>query len=472
MDNNRAVPKTRPRPYDLRRKVLLKNFMREQMIYISEARRSATTSLAVNNETNFDDDLSNSVGNEENILTPKKVQDNIVSSTSAPEPTPSTSTFSEKENSNNFDSGSSNHPLVSNETSETNSRPSTRFPRLSNLLGMREKRKMGIKKAKHDFKTLKGINKKPLLNGISNKIKMGERPFKEKRKSFFSLFKSRREKKRNKISTVEKINIDGTQNTNNSESQVSRTSTQSVQTDISWSGIRDIIEQTVVSVISKTDLTISSGENSYRKDFCSNTNNLEFSNSKEKPFYTHENANHSQRTENSRRVLRSKSMQERCEKRHQASSCLRTRSMNRGYYNRSLDTSPYSTKKTLRFPSIEFEDHLTFSRAKTKSINVPNSRRILPMTKANNSSVLMTLPNNNSSKVIVRRSSMPERTSRWANKSYRPMRSNSVRENRNLQVSQQLPYRRKQSSSSTISSGRDGYACPLSLQDLPAEAFY
>lgn len=470
MENNRVVPKTRPRPYDLRRKVLLKNFMREQMFNVAIAHLSSAATSQVR-DSNFHEDLSNSVGNEENILTPKKVQDNIVSSSSIPEPTPSTSTFNEKENSNNFDSVSSDQSVVSNVSTETDSRASVKFPRLSSLLGMKQKRKSGIKKAKHNFKTLKGSHKLG-MKGITSKIKMGERP-KEKRNSFFSMFKSRREKKRNRVPTIEKPG--------KKESQVSNTSTQSVQTDISWSpGAYEMLEQSnkslleenrllsesLSNMISNTDLKLSSKKNSYCTDIYSSSNNLElFSNSKEKhPFDTHDNTNHSWQIKTSKsRVLRSKSMQERCEKRKLGNSRLRARSMNRGHFNKSLDTSSYSTKEPfpnkLRFPKIE--DHLRYSCAKPKAISVPNSSHAFPICKTNDSSILMTLPSNNSSKVIVRRSSMPERTNNWNNKSCRPTRSNSVRE-----------YCKSLRSSSCMPNGKDEYSCPLSVQDLPATAFY
>ncbi|GFY68598.1 uncharacterized protein TNIN_483401 [Trichonephila inaurata madagascariensis] len=484
MENNRVVPKTRPRPYDLRRKVLLKNFLREQMYHMSAVRLSAPATLEVNDST-LDQDLPNSISNDEKILTPKQVQDNIVSSLSSPEPTPSTSTFNEKENSNNFDNVSSDQSV---DNTETDSRPSPKFPRLSNLLGMRKKHKNGIKKAKHSLKTLKGAHK-PVVKGITNKMKISERP-KEKR-SFFSMFKSRREKKRNIMSSVEKINTFGSQKSGNNESQVSNTSTQSVQTDISWSpGAYELLEQSnkslleenrllsesLSSMISNTDLKLGSKNNSYCTDLYNSSNNLElYSSSKDKhSFDAHSNTNYSWQSQNSKsRVLRSKSMQERCERKSFASSRLRARSMNRGYFNKPLDTS-YSTKEPfsnrLRFPN-KLDDRLNFPRAK-KLLPVPNSSRVLPIRKANDSSILKTLPSNNSGKVIVRRSSMPERTTNWNNKSRRPTRSNSVRENHNLRASQRITFRPKQSSSCSVSNGKSEYLCPLSVQDLPAEAFY
>ncbi|GFR34167.1 uncharacterized protein TNCT_275041 [Trichonephila clavata] len=487
MENNRVVPKTRPRPYDLRRKVLVKNFMREQMFHFSAARLSAPATLEVNDST-FDQDLSNSVSNEEKILTPKQVQDNIVSSSSTPEPTPSTSTFNEKENSNNFDSVSSDQSVVSNDITETDSRPSPKFPRLSNLLGRKEKRKDGIKKAKHTLKTIKGVHK-PVVKGITNKMKISERP-KEKR-SIFSLFKSFREKKRNRMSSIKKINTFGSQKSGNKESQVCNTSTQSVQTDISWSlGAYELLEQSnkslleenrllsesLSSVISNTDLKLGSKNNSYCTDLYNSSSNLElYSNSKEKhSIDAHSNTNYSWQSQNSKRVLRSKSMQERCERRSFGNSRLRARSMNQGSFNKPLDTSystiePFSNK--LRFPINKLDDRLNFPRAK-KLLTGPNSSHVLPIRKTNDLSILKTLPSNNSGKVIVRRSSMPERTTNWNNKSRRPTRSNSVRENHNLQASQRITFRPKQSSSCSISNGKSEYLCPLSVQDLPAEAFY
>ncbi|GFX64698.1 uncharacterized protein TNCV_4681731 [Trichonephila clavipes] len=485
MENNRVIPKTRPRPYDLRRKVLLKNFLREQMFHMSAVRLSAPATLEGNDST-FDEDLSNSISNDEKILTPKQVQNNIVSSSSTPEPTPSTSTFNEKENSNNFGSVSSDQ---SADNTETDSRPSPKFPRLSNLLGMRKKRKNGIKKAKHSLKTLKGAHK-PVVRGIANKMKISEGP-KEKR-SFFSMFKSRREKKRNRMSSIEKFNTFGSQKDGNNESQVCNTSTQSVQTDISWSpGAYELLEQSnkslleenrllsesLSSMISNTDLKLGSKNNSYCTDLYNSRNNLElYSNSKEKhSFDAHSNTNCSWQSQNSKsRVLRSKSMQERCERKSFASSRLRARSMNRGHFNKPLDTS-YSIKEPfsnrLRFPNNKLDDHLNFPRAK-KLLPVPNSSHVLPIRKANDSSILKTLPSNNSGKVIVRRSSMPERTTNWNNKSRRPTRSNSVRENHNLQASRRITFRPKQSSSCSVSNGKSEYLCPLSVQDLPPGAFY
>ncbi|GBM59973.1 hypothetical protein AVEN_245574-1 [Araneus ventricosus] len=496
MERSRITPRLRPRPYDLRRKVLLKNFFREQMTYIPHIRSTVETPLDVNNDSDFDENESNSNTNEGNILTPKKVQDNIVTPISVPEPAPSTSNCSEKENSNNLensfvDETSSNMSEVE-ERPPSKSRLSRIIEKIDSRLSSKKNRRRGITKAKHELRSSKGILK-PAGRKI---IKDTEISTKVKAKSFFERFKSRREKKRNKSTTSRISNLFGSRNSSpfKCDSKVATTSTQSVQTDMSWSpdhyekmekSHRSLLEEnrllseSLSSIITNTDFRSSSTQNSCVTDSYTNSsgNSAAYFSHEQRPVTkTGGNGSHSQPVDSSRtRILRSKSMQNRSDKRSLASSRLRTRSLNcrsvkRPYNTDSIVTNePHCEQQPYKVKVKPFASPVA-SRAKTRP-SVLQSIDASPLYNTNTSSLLQTL-SSKSGKAIIRRSSMPERTYNWNSKP-RPVRSSSMRENnRYSYTSERVSPRPNQPSPRHRSTTFNGYSCSVPFQDLPAEAFY
>ncbi|CAL1291719.1 unnamed protein product [Larinioides sclopetarius] len=494
MERSRITPRLRPRPYDLRRKVLLKNFFREQMTYIPHIRSTVETPSEVNNDSDFDGNDSNTNTNEGNILTPKKVQDNIV--TPIPEPAPSTSNCSEKENSNNLD----NSPVdeTSSNMSEMEERPPSKFSRLSRFienidsrLSSKKNRRKGITKAKHELRSSKGILK-PAGRKI---IKDTESSAKVKAKSFFERFKSRREKKRNKSATSRISNLFGSRNPSpKCDSKVATTSTQSVQTDMSWSpdhyekmelSHRSLLEEnrllseSLSSIITNTDFRSNSTQNSCVTDSYANNSDSSpayFSHEQRPVTKTVGNESHSQPDDSSRtRILRSKSMQNRSDKKSLTSSRLRTRSFNCRYTKRPYNTDSFVTneprccEQPYKAKVIPIATSVA-CRAKTRP-SVLQSIDASPMYNTNTSSLLPTL-SSKSGKAITRRTSMPERTYNWNNKP-RPVRSSSMRENnRYSYTSARVSPRTNQPSPRRRSTTFNGYSCSVPFQDLPADAFY
>ncbi|XP_055945171.1 uncharacterized protein LOC129975911 [Argiope bruennichi] len=345
MERNRVTSRLRPRPYDLRRKVLLKNFFREQMTYIPHIRSTDEVSLDASGDSDFDENESNSNTNEGNVLTPKKVEDNIVTTASMSEPVPSTSNCCEKENSHDLESFS-NEP--SSNVTKMDEKPTSKFPRLSRIIETidshlsKKNRRKGIIKAKHELRACKSILKP---TGMKT-VKDTEGSARVKAKSFFERFKSRRDKKRNKIPTSKISNLFGSRNQSPAkyDSKVSTTSTKSVQTDVSWSPDRyqnieisnislraenRLLSESLSSIIINTDFISDSSHNSLCTDSYTNSNyNSTAYNAEQIPLtVTNGNGSNSRQTGFSgTRILRSKSMQD--EKRSQAPSHLRTRSFN------------------------------------------------------------------------------------------------------------------------------------------------
>ncbi|KAG8185294.1 hypothetical protein JTE90_023902 [Oedothorax gibbosus] len=492
-ESNRVPQRTRPRPYDLRRKVLLKNFLREQMTHIPlppSSRRPDDDAIA-------DDEVSSTVGNEENIEQPP---DNIIQKIETPplpihvpEPVPGTSSSSTDIESP--DSSTSQEPDDAEEEDD-NKNPRPTFKKLSNLLRSKMKtvggRGKGIAKTK-----LKMELQKPRIVNV-NETRPAVKP---KSKSFFAMFKSRRVfVNRKKVRSPTKVL---------SPAPTRTTSTQSVQTDVSFTqdafenmeqsnrSLREenrLLSESLSSFMSDFDLKLSPLKIPYGTDsYITSAGSSQSQNTPQTPSGVPNTRINYGNTPPRIKIPRSKSMQDRFDRRFPN---RRTRSMNYGLSKRFYDSSslqphPYrrnfngETSTGYRHDRQRPNSFSSFDSNLNRNPALQSNSRLPPhqlpigknpnVTYSNRANPNSPQANANSSRAIVRRSSMPERSS------YQPSRpilrhkstrvngynyANGYRGEHNYNViNGNVPIRRR-------SSSNGDYGRPVPFQSLPPEAFY
>lgn len=490
MDERSVQQRSRPRPYDLRRKVLLKNFLREQMTHIP----LPPPRLPMEEDEN---EVSSTVGNEENIEQSSNIQEkpsNNKQENASPaplsEPVPSTSTsqFTSEEISPDSSTSQQTEMEVDKSTQPT-------FTRLSNLLRLKinsvRSRRKKITKAKLKMKAAKSPSQHSAALRAADP--------KGKSKSFFTMFKTRRGKRNIKSP----IRISSPV----SKSSSTSTSNQSCQTDVSFTQdefsnmeqsnrcLREenrLLSESLSSFMSDFDLKLSPLKIPYGTD-----SYITSAGSSEAPSASHQTspdiAKRLDYTDNASRnkIARSKSMQDRFDKRFpNRSRCLRTRSMNYGLSKRFYDSAslpqrgPHPYRRNFSPPetSNNFNNARRGKHRPNSFSSFDSSPNRIPMPEPvsrmspHRPSVLTNLPINNSSRAIVRRSSMPERTSYQPSRPILRHKSTRVNgynqrnvydngHNYNVVNGGNVPIRRR-------SNSNGDYGRPVPFQSLPPEAFY
>ncbi|GIX70247.1 uncharacterized protein CEXT_344431 [Caerostris extrusa] len=515
MNKTRVAVRFRTRPYDLRRRVLVKNFLREQMTIVPRIRISpnAINDEEVNDETdsnenspNFDnEEVGNSRTNSEHD---EKTPDNVSSSTSSnpsvPECVPSTSGYNDKENASDLSNNLTETLPVVEKTG--------RLSRISNLLTNRRKWKRGIVKAKHNVQTSKKAFDRKSKNVDNDAKSTGIRP-----KSFFEMFKSRREKKRGETSNICKNN---SADENKSSSATSTQSTLDInalpnltqsctdqckmkcntscadKNETNFSALcvecsvrKNNTKVTTATISTQTDRSALlesyermkkknkdlCEENRYLSESLSNVfNDVNFSlrqnsgftdcltdvyNNK-KEVKTEHNYSQNQRADIlSTRVLRSNSVQERSNESRRP--LRRNKSAIRLQIPKSSPNKLHSdTKDCHGIKSILHNRNRKSPIASIVNVSRPHTRKSVQILNKGHYSV----------QPVVRRSSMPERTH---NRSRPVIRSSSVRENNFYYEPTYLGYRNIRRGAPRFfckTSNRCSYSVPF--QDLPSDAFY
>lgn len=217
--NGRVSRRSRPRPYDLRRKVLLKNFLREQMTYIPQTR---LTSPDQNSDADFVEKSIDSLETNDDV---KELNDENSLVSNFPVSTQTDSTSETEIENNDFETHSTEDcSSLSTEAgpsikinpvgvSKTKSKIS-KFTSLMNLRSKSKKRAIkGIVKAKKVCKNVKSpVKSKSLKNNIERILSdqtSSEKSFQSSKssfKSFFTLLRSRKIRRKrpnaNRVSSV------------------------------------------------------------------------------------------------------------------------------------------------------------------------------------------------------------------------------------------------------------------------------
>ncbi|KFM67966.1 hypothetical protein X975_11796, partial [Stegodyphus mimosarum] len=431
-ENNRLNRRSRPRPFDLRRKVLLKNFLREQMTYIPPAGEMSQISLEISNGTNLVDGSSTDTIQTQETPNDENNADLLIS-LSEPEPSSSVSLVNDinSELNQRSDVSDSSNDDIDKNTAKSSLSAISRF---SNIIRSRSKRKKkGITKAKLICKPVKSPEK-----AKSETVRFGnmfrrksitqcKQPLsaslrkKSASKSFFSLFKARKSNKKQDKSVASVQNLSSLSKDCESSASIEScsTSTQAVQTDLTWSSneLNEIEHSN--RLLREENRLLSDSLSYFMSDARTNFNNnaghetvnhpshdlnsstlesLPFNNrlGSKQLFYSPDAARKGLILRS--KVLRSKSVQERS-KSDAVRICHRTRSVNyhEGRRNHFISNFPSRPSRELSFQQIgartrSSTDHI-------RNLGSPNNRRV---------PVLRSFPLNNN-RVLQRRSSMPER---------------------------------------------------------------
>lgn len=431
-DNSKMNRRSRPRPYDLRRKVLLKNFLREQMTYIPHTR---LISAVQNTVANFSVESSNTMElddlqdlNDENSSSSVSVDNS--SSTAIIEENNLDPDIKGVENAINIVDSSTNV-----KTTEVPV-PETKMFKFSSLMNLRsdakKKKAKGILKAKKVCKSVKipaksksfktGLER--LFSGRSrtSNDKSSDRITRSSTKSLFSLFKSRKEQR--KVKEIERTTThssDTNVKLSSSESDRNCMSNRSVQTDNSWTReelsrvehsnklLREenrLLSESLSYFMSSN--SIDSQINHYNSPLQSSNRNMNdsrrnsvcYDNISTCSSYGYDNWNPRSR------ILRSKSVQEHSDRTNVSRYRHRTRSMN--YHNNRSEF--YAGPMPSSYNSSQVQEY-TIPRVRKKNI-------------------LASLPVNSTGRVVQRRSSMPERILSENDRSRVCRRTGSVRHSR------------------------------------------
>lgn len=428
-ENSKINRRSRPRPYDLRRKVLLKNFLREQMTYIPQTR---LTSTVQNSDANFTVESSNSLELDEDL---QELNDENSSSSSVTESGDSKSSENVEENhlmKDVNDDGNVNNTdkpaaKINSTDAPTHEPKFFRFASLMNLRSESKKKKVkGILKAKKVCKTVKSPVKsksfKRLFSGRSRTSRESsqDQAAKNSPKSLFSLFKSRREQRKGR--EVDRIK----QPTNtNIKSPIKNekhcSSSQTVQSDDSWareelSRVQEsnkLLREENRLLSESLSYFMSSSSLDSQLNHCSsplqssnrNSNSYRRSSDCYDDYSSRSSYNYDNWNPRSR-ILRSKSVQEHSERRNVSRNGYRTRSMN----CHNIQSNFYNYRQR---PSVS-----TIS-AQAGDVGIPRVRK---------KNILASLPVNSTVRVIQRRSSMPERILSENDRSRMCRRSSSIRD--------------------------------------------
>lgn len=426
-ENNRINRRSRPRPYDLRRKVLLKNFLREQMTYIPETRvdllsQNNDDSITESSDSSSLDDLPELKDEDESSSASVVAYDDqnntdlSVISTDLSDPLQLDSKDDSASEMNNpaIDNNLTFEPVVESGV--------FKFTRLMKFKRESKKTLKGIFKAKEVCKNVKTpVRTRSFKSGIERVFSIRKRSNetssqipRSKPKSPFSLFKYRRQQLKNVAKIKRSTCIDLSQISDSKQN----TTNQSVQTDDSWAREQMKAEQSNKRLREENRLLAESlsylisnpSLESQIKNCSSPLQSSNKDNSLVYPDYYVPSSNSGNNNWNPRsRVSRSRSVHEYNESRHVLRNNYRTRSMNYHNYRNNFSA--------------------TSNRANYPGINNPRERR----------SGVTNMPVSSSVRSIQRRSSMPERILSENDRTMVCRRSGSVRDTRSRKPFHALP---------------------------------